>query len=377
MQTTKIENIKQDKYEVAQFSKTPRSNLLIEVLRIIALILLIMIHFKHMGLIMNSTFLQGICKWSSSQFDVFVFIAITGIFTTGKGKDYFLRNLSRLVFVIIAISAIFLPLFFTTDMNLVKGKLSWETALYGGRDGWYLWVITACSIFFPFIKIDKFVLRNKSFSTIAVIVAFIIANTFRLLYGNAPFTILWVLIFGLSAHVMWILYCDWKWSKKGISLKLITIVIFAISSVISWFLNGAIAPISMTLVVMVCATTNIKTPRWFNQVVRNSYFIYETHFIYQSIYAMWLKDHYHQFGYQFNGQHFDNVYFTTAKQFWECYGFVLGTSLTTSIILTQLQINVWERFVAKNILYIHKPFSKAWWVILGFFIVLYWIQYII
>lgn len=125
MQTTTIEKKPKEKnYQVAQFSKAPRSNLLIEALRILALILLIMIHFKHVGMIKNSDFLQNLSNYSSSQFGVFTFVAITGIFTIGKGKDYFLRNFSRLIFVILAISAIFLPLFFTQDMNLVKSKTS-------------------------------------------------------------------------------------------------------------------------------------------------------------------------------------------------------------------------------------------------------------
>lgn len=364
-------SIKTKNYEIAQFSKTPRSNLLIEILRILALVLLIMIHFGHIGIVSNK-FLTQLSTYSSHQFGVFTFIAITGMFTIGKGKDYFLRNFSRLIFVIFSISAIFIPLFFTHDMNLVTSKLSWKTALYGGRDGWYLWAIAVCAVVYPFIKIDMFVLRNKGFSTITLIVAFILTNTFRLLYGGGIFEFVWVFVFGVCAYVMWILYADWKWLKKQVSLRLSAVIIFIASSILSWFLTGIIAPISMTLVVMACATVSFKTPAWFNLIVRNSYFIYETHFIYQSIYAMWLKDHYHQFDNTTN-----SVYFTTSKQFWECYGFVLGTSLITSVILTQIQVHMWEKYVAKNILYIHKPFSKGWWIILGSFIVIYWLQFII
>lgn len=204
---------KTNSVEIAQFSKAPRSNFLIELLRIVALIVLILNHYTHMGIVKVPA-LEHLGHWTSSQFGVFSFIAITGIFTIGKGKDYFLRNFSRLLFVIVALSALLLPLFFQLDMNAVKNKLDWQTVLYGGRDGWYLWAIVVCSLFFPFIKIEKFILNNKLFSLIAVIIVFIATNTFRLLYGGDPFTFLWVFVFGVCTYVMWILYQSWGFHKK-------------------------------------------------------------------------------------------------------------------------------------------------------------------
>lgn len=245
----------------------------------------------------------------------------------------------------------------------------------GGRDGWYLWAIVICSLIFPFIKIETFIIKHKKFSFLITAIIFICANVLRMLYGWEPFVAVWVLVCGVSSYSLWILFQDNKNSKKNIWLWLSSIAILFASFAFTFFRREGmiISPISMTVFVIACSTLKYQTPKWMNIIVRNSYYIYETHFIFQSLYALYLKEHYHQ-SMLVNGN--TTVYFENAKQYWECFGFVFGCSLGTSIVLSQLQFNIWEKYIAKKIFYIHKPLSKEWWIIILIFAILFWTNFI-
>lgn len=368
----------QKNVEIAFFSKAPRSNAVIELLRLIALFILIINHFNHIGF-MKVAYLDHLSRWSSAQFSVSIFIAITGIFTIGKGKDYFLRNFSRILFVIVAICAIFLPLFLTIDMNVSEFKVGWERILWGGRDGWYLWAIAICSIAFPFIKLDKFIQNNRVFSLITTTIVFVIINTMRTLYGWEPFVAVWVLVCGVCSYSLWQLFKGLLIKNKNLYLWCFSVAFLLLSSVFTWFSQTnwmIISPIAITFIVLACASTNLKTPKWLNVIVRNSYYIYETHFIFQCLYALYLKDHYHQFAIV-GGSTEPVVYFEDARQYWECFGFVLGASMITSTLLSQIQTNIWEKYIAKNVLYIYEPFSKGWWILIFIFTVLFWLHFVL
>lgn len=149
------------KVEIARFNGKPRSNFAIEILRFSSLILLLFTHSCYIGVFkFNSPFIEHLNSTAGHSFNVFAFTAITGIYTIGKGKDYFLRNLSRLAFVVIAFLVIMIPLYYKTNVHSANFNYDLTTVIFGGRDTWYLWQIAIISIFLPLINIKKWLSIN-------------------------------------------------------------------------------------------------------------------------------------------------------------------------------------------------------------------------
>lgn len=148
----------------ARFSLTPRSNVLIEILRLVALCILVVEHWgqaANIDLIHNHSYVitQTFTMWIW----IYPFIIITGIFTIGKGKDYFLRNLSRMIFVIVIVSLITIPIFQTIYSDrLTTWGWRWDRLAFGGRDVWYLYALLLASVFLPLIKIEHLIIKHKS-----------------------------------------------------------------------------------------------------------------------------------------------------------------------------------------------------------------------
>lgn len=143
----------------AKFSKAPRGNALVEVARLACLLVMIV---NHWNLAANVSLLGHSFEPFGEWVSIYPFIVITGIFTVGKGKDYFLRNLSRLIFVIVITSVIAIPIFKTIyNDNLTQRHWTLDMILFGGRDVWYLYGVLLASVFLPLVKIDHPISKYK------------------------------------------------------------------------------------------------------------------------------------------------------------------------------------------------------------------------
>ena len=107
--------------EVKKFSTKPRENMYIEILRFVSLIALVIIHTGTLADFSGfNKAVYVLTLGTGEAFDIHFFAFITGIFTLGKGKDYFLRNLSRNLFVFAMLAIVYLPIFFTQNVHHIN-----------------------------------------------------------------------------------------------------------------------------------------------------------------------------------------------------------------------------------------------------------------
>lgn len=108
---------------------------MIELLRLIGLFLVVVDHIGYVADIAYIDPFFAVLRKIGYSTGVTIFLVITSFYTVGKGKDYFIRSSSRLLFVITIVFCFTLPLYLTNHLNMNPGyeNMGIKNVLMGGR----------------------------------------------------------------------------------------------------------------------------------------------------------------------------------------------------------------------------------------------------
>lgn len=340
--------------EVAKFKKQPRSNLLIEIFRFIALVGLVMNHIGGIpGLDHVGGFVSFVSTFFGKTINVFPFIVVTGIFTIGKGKDYFLRNLSRFIFVLVLVWTIALPIYYSNEGSLTLGKV-----IMGGGSAWYLWQILILALIFPLIKIDKFLKKSR---TLNVVAAVLMVLPFSFFSDGLITSFIMLFCIGLSAYILKFTLDQWNVKRKTkiLVFGIITLILFAFGTWTGvWYQEKWVSRYTNISLIVFLALIPLPTPKWFSWIVHNTYFVYEFHFLFllatkHIFFAM------------------DRHSFQTQTDVWEFFAIAATMSIIASYLISQLQTRLWEPIVGDRFIYRIKPLSRSYWMTFGLYLAVY------
>lgn len=280
---------------------------------------------------------------------------ITGIFTVGKGKDYFLRNLSRLIFVIVITSVIAIPIFKTIyNDNLTQRHWTLDMILFGGRDVWYLYGVLLASVFLPLVKIDHPISKYKLAFFFAGI---LLSATAMLPYRQTFLAPLQLFCMGVASYIFHKLIFSLQLKMRWIYV-LVLFILMSTFEIVLYIVTGAnIFPfVSMMLLIILFLHFNVPTPPFLNFIVRKSYYIYEIHYVVNILVALIFvnKDDWNING-VFALKSLGNAWIYTA--------IVFAISFAFSVPLSTLHLSVWE-VLANKTLYKIKVFSWVYWLVL-------------
>lgn len=340
--------------EVAKFSRSPRPNFLIEIFRFIALLGLVMIHIQSFG---GPGKLEGFVRitnlFYSKTIDIFPFIVVTGIFTIGKGRDYFLRNLSRFIFVLILVLIVAMPIFYSKDNSLTFSEL-----FIGGRNAWYLWQILILAMIFPFLKIDKFLKKSK---VINIIIAISLVLPFSFLSDGLITSGIMLFCTGLSGYIVKFTLQQWnvKLSTKLWIFGFITLILLVAGGYVGIHYHEKwVSRYTNISLIAFMTLIPIATPKWFSWLIHNSYFVYEFHFAF----LIAAKHIFYATG---------KVSFDNEMDVWMFFLLALTLSMVGSFIVSQLQSKIWEPIFGNKFLYKVMPMTMLYWIVFGIYIICY------
>lgn len=350
--------------EVARFQYSARANAIIEILRLIGLFLVVTNHIAYVADLGDiDPFFSTLRKIGFSS-GVIIFLIITSFYTVGKGKDYFLRSSSRLLFVMVLVMCFTLPLYLTGNFNMNTGyeDMGIHNVLMGGRmDIWYLYALIIAIFFMPLINISKFATRFPVISTILSFGVIVVFEFFvDIFFFNPFFNAAKFVLLGVAFHTIFENYNRWNSIYKRKLLFWIGIPLLLGDFMLIVVPNGfpRFYIIFNLILILIASQINIKTPKKLSWLVHHAYFVYEIHFFWQIVFVFISK----KYSVEYNLHH-------TQSGAWLYYQvlFVVPASFITSVALVEIQKRLWEPIIGDKMLYRIKPHSKTYY---AFFIVM-------